>query len=453
MFDKFSLKGILPNLNLHSEKDRTRPRKKLQKPPPPPKILDDSNIRDRLNAPSRAKKPVFGLRSTLSLTYENLKGKFGHHREKERCDAGTAPLSLPISNSQSDISQASPTLAFSVYKVILNAPPQAPRYRHMPLSKKDETHHEVICVTEGPVLDRNSSIQEDEVHLVTIAAPLHEVIEVSSIVLEPATATSPPDDIHDATVLHEPVMAPSSLVSEEDEAAFEPDIEVAHRLGLLYSGYRPASKQTTTGKPGVEFFDTADPKQLPPLITNFSFLSHGDNDGCADEDDDTGRLSDQGTFTRGDSPVSSSSSRSSTMSDDEREGAEEDDDGEITQAEWERMAAGYKEVDPGTTQDDEDVEGDEDQEEEEEELTRADWEPLCNLPSSNFTNILAFNLGGDVALEDSDFEYVTQHEGGYNHVRIYKLSHTANAGTYVVKVPCVGTAARWQPQDAHMLRS
>jgi aminoglycoside phosphotransferase (APT) family kinase protein len=68
-------------------------------------------------------------------------------------------------------------------------------------------------------------------------------------------------------------------------------------------------------------------------------------------------------------------------------------------------------------------------------------------------SILAHHLTGFEEDQEEDFEFVAQFEGGYNHVRIYKLFSGVDAGTYVVKVPSVGTTARWQPKDAYMLRS
>jgi hypothetical protein len=88
-----------------------------------------------------------------------------------------------------------------------------------------------------------------------------------------------------------------------------------------------------------------------------------------------------------------------------------------------------------------------------EELTRADWEPLRALDHSKFQEILWQHLGGSDKHLEYDYHFCGAFEGSYNYVRIYDVSNSPNDGKYVIKIPCVGTAARWQKQDAYMLRS
>ena len=88
-----------------------------------------------------------------------------------------------------------------------------------------------------------------------------------------------------------------------------------------------------------------------------------------------------------------------------------------------------------------------------EELTRADWEPLREIPHTNFHQILEQHVLGSPEANEDNFVFVDEIEGGYNFVRIYTILSSEKAGTYVIKVPSVGTAARWQEQDAAMLRS
>tara|TARA_R110002003_G_scaffold112_6_gene9584 strand:+ start:677 stop:2863 length:2187 start_codon:yes stop_codon:yes gene_type:complete len=90
---------------------------------------------------------------------------------------------------------------------------------------------------------------------------------------------------------------------------------------------------------------------------------------------------------------------------------------------------------------------------EEEELTRADWEPLTAIEHTKFHRILAQHIEGASECQESDFEFVNEVKAGYNYVRLYTLRTGHNAGTYVVKVPSVGTSRRWKKQDAYMLRS
>ena len=88
-----------------------------------------------------------------------------------------------------------------------------------------------------------------------------------------------------------------------------------------------------------------------------------------------------------------------------------------------------------------------------EALDRADWEPLRALDHSYFQKTLWQHLNNSVEYCEDDYLFCGEFEGGYNFVRIYRVSNSPNDGEYVVKIPCVGTAARWQKQDAYMLRS
>jgi hypothetical protein len=86
-------------------------------------------------------------------------------------------------------------------------------------------------------------------------------------------------------------------------------------------------------------------------------------------------------------------------------------------------------------------------------LNRSDWEPLRALPHSNFHKILSQHVGGSIETAENDYQYCEEFEGGYNYIRIYNVLTGSNAGAYVVKIPSVGTALRWQKQDGYMLRS
>ncbi|KAL1795346.1 hypothetical protein ACET3X_007162 [Alternaria dauci] len=84
---------------------------------------------------------------------------------------------------------------------------------------------------------------------------------------------------------------------------------------------------------------------------------------------------------------------------------------------------------------------------------RSDWAPLRAIPHWDFHKILAQHVGGSLLTEDEDYQFCKEIEGGFNYVRIYNLLTGPNAGTYVIKVPSVGTSLGWQKQDAYMLRS
>ncbi|KAI4610479.1 hypothetical protein J4E80_008243 [Alternaria sp. BMP 0032] len=88
-----------------------------------------------------------------------------------------------------------------------------------------------------------------------------------------------------------------------------------------------------------------------------------------------------------------------------------------------------------------------------EALDRADWEPLRALDHSNFQKTLWQHLNPSSEYCEDDYLFCGEFEGGYNFVRIYRVSNSPNDGEYVVKIPCVGTAARWQKQDAYMMHS
>ncbi|KAI4689147.1 hypothetical protein J4E81_007864 [Alternaria sp. BMP 2799] len=88
-----------------------------------------------------------------------------------------------------------------------------------------------------------------------------------------------------------------------------------------------------------------------------------------------------------------------------------------------------------------------------EALDRADWEPLRALDHSNFQKTLWQHLNPSSEYCEDDYLFCGEYEGGYNFVRIYRVINSPDDGEYVVKIPCVGTAARWQKQDAFMMRS
>ncbi|KAG9187963.1 hypothetical protein G6011_01886 [Alternaria panax] len=76
----------------------------------------------------------------------------------------------------------------------------------------------------------------------------------------------------------------------------------------------------------------------------------------------------------------------------------------------------------------------------------------CTSPLE-FHKILSQHVGGSVVTAEDDYQYCKQFKGGDNYVRIYNVLTATNAGAYVVKVPGVGTALRWQKHDGYMLRS
>jgi aminoglycoside phosphotransferase (APT) family kinase protein len=103
----------------------------------------------------------------------------------------------------------------------------------------------------------------------------------------------------------------------------------------------------------------------------------------------------------------------------------------------------------------EDSEEDSDSEDDDDDEVRdrSDWDPLRCIPDDNFIKILAQHLLGSDDPNEDQFRYIDVFEGAYNHVRMFEITWGPSAGTYVVKIPAVGTASRWVEQDAYMLRS
>ncbi|EAT78369.2 hypothetical protein SNOG_14132 [Parastagonospora nodorum SN15] len=87
------------------------------------------------------------------------------------------------------------------------------------------------------------------------------------------------------------------------------------------------------------------------------------------------------------------------------------------------------------------------------EILRADWAPLLAIPSDLFCSTLLQHLPAAHAITLADIQSVDKIQGGNNFVRILEITHGPSADLYVIKVPSVGTAARWQDSDAYMLRN
>ncbi|KAF2006622.1 hypothetical protein P154DRAFT_529656 [Amniculicola lignicola CBS 123094] len=86
-------------------------------------------------------------------------------------------------------------------------------------------------------------------------------------------------------------------------------------------------------------------------------------------------------------------------------------------------------------------------------LTRADFETIRNIPDERFKKALAEYLNEYVEYDANQYQFFERFTGGNNHIRIFDVGSGNNPGSYVVKVPGVGTAARWKESDAYMLRT
>jgi hypothetical protein len=86
-------------------------------------------------------------------------------------------------------------------------------------------------------------------------------------------------------------------------------------------------------------------------------------------------------------------------------------------------------------------------------VLRADWEPIIAISPELFHEVLLKHLPVDHGIVLEDIQSVKEAQGGFHFVRILKVPNGPQAGRYVVKVPCTGTAARWQDSDAYMLHN
>lgn len=87
------------------------------------------------------------------------------------------------------------------------------------------------------------------------------------------------------------------------------------------------------------------------------------------------------------------------------------------------------------------------------EVLRADWAPLLAIHTDLFRSTLLQHLPAAHTLTLADIQCVDEIQGSNNFVRILEVTHGPCAYRYVIKVPSVGTAARWQDSDAYMLRN
>lgn len=87
------------------------------------------------------------------------------------------------------------------------------------------------------------------------------------------------------------------------------------------------------------------------------------------------------------------------------------------------------------------------------EILRGDWEPIMAMAESLFRLALLQHLPKDHGIALNSICCIDAIRGGYNFVRILDVDAGPYAGRYIVKVPSVGTAARWQESDAYMLRN
>ncbi|KAF2033129.1 hypothetical protein EK21DRAFT_86563 [Setomelanomma holmii] len=90
-------------------------------------------------------------------------------------------------------------------------------------------------------------------------------------------------------------------------------------------------------------------------------------------------------------------------------------------------------------------------------VLRADWAPLRATPEDCFRRTVLKALPGQHNVAIDDIHCVDEIQGGNNFVRILEIDggdeNRLYVGRWIIKVPCTGTAQRWQATDAYMLRN
>jgi hypothetical protein len=86
-------------------------------------------------------------------------------------------------------------------------------------------------------------------------------------------------------------------------------------------------------------------------------------------------------------------------------------------------------------------------------LERQEWETIRLIPDFKFQELLQSRIshsGDKIATEDC--HVVTRFNGGYNHIVCMHAIKSTDVEQYVIRVPAIGTVARWQEGDAHNMR-
>jgi hypothetical protein len=91
-------------------------------------------------------------------------------------------------------------------------------------------------------------------------------------------------------------------------------------------------------------------------------------------------------------------------------------------------------------------------------ISRNDWEVIHQISDHKFRRLLQFVV--DVLIDHPIFRNITTDDshiiqrlyGGFNHIVIMAVIQSNHIEQFVVRVPAIGTAARWQDGDAHNMR-
>jgi hypothetical protein len=87
-------------------------------------------------------------------------------------------------------------------------------------------------------------------------------------------------------------------------------------------------------------------------------------------------------------------------------------------------------------------------------LDRQEWDVIRQIPNSKFVLLLQSVLQGLLSSTCiiSDCRVVARFGGGFNHIAAMVVKEDTQTTRYIIRVPAIGTASRWQQGDVHNMR-
>ncbi|KAH4208657.1 hypothetical protein HBI95_093570 [Parastagonospora nodorum] len=95
-----------------------------------------------------------------------------------------------------------------------------------------------------------------------------------------------------------------------------------------------------------------------------------------------------------------------------------------------------------------------DDEEDREPLHRHDWDTIHKIPDLHFKQLILSTISraDSGATTINDCSVNARNDGGFNHIVYMTMLHNNTVQHLIVRVPAIGTFARWQNGDAHNMR-
>jgi hypothetical protein len=396
IFGKFNIRSLIPAFVVDHKDGPPKTRNRLRRSPPPPKIAPVATVHKRLDA-SPSKKPL-----SISSAYAKFKATLllhSHRRQDHVSNTNTASVN---DTNKRTASPQLPEFGFSDLDVDLDVCAESPSLVHV-----------------------------EEIHLHTLSSASAGNEEPANIVEQICADSDHASSIED------------SVCFEKDKSFFIEDDQRSHLGHCVDKCVRDLSTRTVD----IDLDTDSD---------------NGDDDLESQVSDDGSSIANVQTpivLYKHDTSVVA---KSDTTSNCDRFNQKNEQDDDITSTASiigaETVPQEKEEIPSGTTSDlgnshMSTTTTQTSNSSTDEELTRADWAPLKAISHGKFHRVLYQYVQGsdDDAVED--YFFVEEAQGSYNYVRLYSIISGPGAGTYVVKIPCVGTAARWQKQDADMLRS